>query len=709
MASIKINPINSDPVPGFSTSDPLEVSIKYSTYKILSSTIDFSPNDVGEKANLSSENRLKSNAGDGSVEIEKRHGNAKKIGWKTFLLLTIYLIFTCGFAATFSTEVSSLFSPMFRWKVNLSGQANSGFNSIEISAPSATVIFQKIKRIKPEVGYTLEMDLRLQKMGRLEILPLNDTGEKIVAAELNSIDFWPFAQQVMDGHDLIFGVQVFPQGNVKMMLQRETRPNYNRVRAAAPNGFAVHFIDCELSIMDIRFIPEEYSRDYLHVQKSSLRGGRVFRTIFSTCAFVGLAMLLFSIGVILGRASGKIDAVFICLAFLAVVVTVTPRQTGPAPFVLAIAILAQLKTAFVFFHLGRRDLSVFLVASTLIGTLFIAMFSPITLSAFFLTVCAISLYALQESVRFRHQIKAPQATALLLVVAVAFCTELAARSIYPEGGFLRGAPEKLFWGMVPLDLRDDNLLNKEGPVSLQEKELPPKDQRNLPAVVLMGGSVVYGSPDDPSQNLAQIIQRKFENQAEIYNSGFVGASSYNVMQYFRDNLIETRPEIVVAYLRHNDIFQQGPLTWRQRRQRQSGAHLRGFFAHSRIYRIVAEKISMHKTKLDLGRCSDDAIVNDFRANLNDLADRVAGYGGTLIVFPEQMRIDPKFDTLSQRLDDVLKELAQRQGVFYYTVTIPPAGTKSDDYFTDYVHLTPLGYQYLSKYLEEAVYKALKER
>ncbi len=109
----------------------------------------------------------------------------------------------------------------------------------------------------------------------------------------------------------------------------------------------------------------------------------------------------------------------------------------------------------------------------------------------------------------------------------------------------------LFWRLRPGAVDEGAKINAQGMrgVAAKKKRTP-----GVTRILLLGDSVVYGFKLDDRDGIAANLRRILgkEGAVEVINAGVVGYSSFQVMNYFRQELSAFKPDIVVTYVGNND-------------------------------------------------------------------------------------------------------------------------------------------------------------
>ncbi len=622
----------------------------------------------------------------------------------------IALAATVVFCVGIISSVEQALIPINIDPLKLFGHAAERFNRIELGEKPGGILDMRPLEMDATVPCMLSYELGVRKMGQLTASAVFADGRTRLLARLDASDFWPNAGLIVDGKPITLTVYIGRHGQVSVNIDSESRVILEDV-LPAPFGLKIEFLGGDIAVFDASLIDADISLDFMDER------GRILHRLrpkgekspyeIACFSFISFMLIMIFIFRAIDLSFKRFDAVSYIVLFGGMALAATTRQYAPAPFAIALMTAVLIKIAFVMSEKSQVKLYVLfsLLPVALSALIVLGGYAPAsTIPAAF--VAALMLL-LQKTIRGRKQIKASQALSIIIFLAIVLCMEGAVRLHFPNGKILRGISEDTFWPMFPEETPTFQKVGRD--FMCQGKLLDDKPRRDRPAVVLLGGSVMFGSEIDPEMNPSELIQESIGERAEIYNAGLAGLTSFEILENFNRHLAQKKPEIVLVYMLHNDIFQAGPLTRRQiHERRRPSREFRGMLARSILYRYLAEKTARWKDKAGAGRCSDTAIEESFKINLDELAEAIVKADGKPIFVPEEVRLLKDSQELVDELRQCVLDMGKRPGITAAPVHLSDQAPSGAVNFTDSVHLTQEGYRRLADGLIKLIDKALDD-
>jgi lysophospholipase L1-like esterase len=622
----------------------------------------------------------------------------------------IALAATFLFCVGVMSSVEQVLIPINIAPLKLFGHAAARFNRIELGEKPGGILDLRPLEMDAAVPCMLSYELGVRKMGQLTMSAVFADGRTRLLARLDASDFWPNAGLIVDGKPITLTVYIGRHGQVSVNIDSESRVILEDV-LPAPFGLKIEFLGGDIAVFDASLVDADISVDFMDER------GRILHRLrhegekspyeFARFFFLNLMLIIIFIFRAIDLRFKRFDAASYIVLFGGVALAATTRQYAPAPFAIALMTAVFIKIAFVMSEKSHIKLYVLFPLLPVALSAFVVLGGYAPVSTIPATFAAALMLLLQKTIRGRKQIKASQARSIIILLAIVLCMEGAVRLHFPSGRILRGISEDIFWSMFTKETPAFQKIGRD--IICQGKLLDDKPRRDRPAVVLLGGSVIFGSEVDPKMNLTNLIQESIGERAEIYNAGLAGLTSFEILENFNRHLAQKKPEIVLVYLLHNDIFQAGPLTRRQiHERRRPSREIRGWLAHSFLYRYLAEKTARWKDKAGAGRCSDAAIIDSFKKNLDELAEAIAKADGKPIFVPEEVRLLENSQELVDELRQCVLDMGKRQGISAGAVFIPEYEPRGEINFTDNCHLTRTGYHRLADGLTKMIDEALDD-
>ncbi|MCB9476153.1 MAG: SGNH/GDSL hydrolase family protein [Deltaproteobacteria bacterium] len=563
-------------------------------------------------------------------------------------------------------------------------------------------------------GFIARYDVIVRRMGTLAIDAIAPDNRRFVLARLDRSHFWPYVAQILDGRPLELAIKATADGAVSVFVDGESRSIEN-TPFPPPFSIKMQFEEgTHLAILNRTIAPTDPNNSLLTLGDNPpvdqwRADGQGMRKWIALAMFVALALVWWTGGEHAPWRSdfrGPQDLVAASLLLVTPVGLEVFNAVSPSWLLLALVGIAFWHGAFALWRQGRIKLGIAVALLPIFVNLFWVSASGVPAIGVFLSAAVLTLMGAQEAFIARREKAWAAPMAGLALVLVLLPMEWAARAAYPDGRILRGASASLF------DELSEGRPNVDDAARLAPSypgsPLLPPEERDRPAVVLLGGSVVYGSDVDPKMNVADLLRDRLGEAASVHNAAGVGLVSTQLADRFVRYIAPLRPEVVVVYARHNDIFQSGPFTLRQMREGPptTVAKARGLLRQSVLYRLAAETVARYKERRHLGRPPDDAIVGEFRASVGEIVDAATAYGGQVILVPEAVVLPEDLTPVVRRLGEVLREFGSRDHVRVIDFDLPQKDKSGAELYTDDVHLTVQGYQHLTDALEAPIRRAL---
>ncbi len=176
---------------------------------------------------------------------------------------------------------------------------------------------------------------------------------------------------------------------------------------------------------------------------------------------------------------------------------------------------------------------------------------------------------LKSKVSWKYKKRVREAVVTIMTVGVVLCSiELFAKVLNNKIRIVHENIEPGIGGKDVLEFQSGYLKDRElfwkwdssqaefNSVGFWDKELRLKKEEGTFRIICMGDSITFGWPVErektyPKQ-LEILLNQNFSNKIDVFNAGVPGYSSYQVLKWFKRDIVNYNPDCVILYFGVND-------------------------------------------------------------------------------------------------------------------------------------------------------------
>ena len=249
-------------------------------------------------------------------------------------------------------------------------------------------------------------------------------------------------------------------------------------------------------------------------------------------------------------------------------------------------------------------------------------------------------------------------------------------------------------------------------------------------IVTLGGSTTFGTGTADGFTYPEFLERKLNSQLaekryEVINAGVAGSTAANISNLLREEILSIDPDMIILYSLINNFYYNDN-AYRYHANLLQTIH-RGLLLHSLFYLTLREKMTvifgqetgnLYKAPLkDIlnNFLQDDSFWHELKATFNDII-RTAEDNNIKVVIIKQavwlrdhgqarcgILLDKKVKPIYDRAYGLLDEVASSENIELIDAASHFNNVaEKDKFFTDGVHLTDKGNEYLAALIADTI-------
>lgn len=196
-------------------------------------------------------------------------------------------------------------------------------------------------------------------------------------------------------------------------------------------------------------------------------------------------------------------------------------------------------------------------------------------------------------------------------------------------------------------------INSKG---FRNKEFEEKKSPAIKRVFCLGGSSTMG-PNSPYEEtypyyLEEILNEKYGGKCEVINAGFMGYTTSDIYNLFKDELVNYEPDVITVYSAFNDSCFNANLIFKKT---NLALRLHEFLYYRwMLYTVLLEKYSLikHKNPIPFFIYESHSPIKNYIRNLENIIELARKNGIEVILVAQPSNVDVVVDFENESVADL---------------------------------------------------------